>query len=183
MTQKGRPIVYFSKALAPKHQVLSVYDKEMLAILVAIKKWHAYLVGRHFQIKTDHYSLKFFLDQQATTPAQQTWVVKMMGYDYEVIFKKGTSNTMADAISRRPSPQLFAISVVSSDVLHRIQQSWLSDPFTVHLIHKAKASLANSKYTWQSDQLRGKGKLVVGQDASLRSDLLKLFHDTPEGGP
>ena len=39
LTQNGRPIAYFSKALGPKHQVLSVFEREMLAILAAVKKW------------------------------------------------------------------------------------------------------------------------------------------------
>ena len=71
LSQKGNRIAYFSKGLAPKHQVLSVYEKEMMAVLVAVKKWNAYLTGRHFIIKTDHYSLRFLLDQRANTPAQQ----------------------------------------------------------------------------------------------------------------
>ena len=70
LTQGGHPIAYFNKALSPRHQTLSIYEKEMLAILVAVKKWNAYLVGRHFHIKTDHYNLKFSLDQKVTTPAQ-----------------------------------------------------------------------------------------------------------------
>ena len=70
LNQKGCPIAYFSKALSLKHQVILVYEKEMLAILVAVKKWNAYLVGRHFQIKIDHYSFKFLLDQKATTSIQ-----------------------------------------------------------------------------------------------------------------
>ena len=48
LSQGGRPITYFSKGLSPRHQVLSVYEKEILAILAAVKKWHAYLMGRHF---------------------------------------------------------------------------------------------------------------------------------------
>ena len=70
LSQGGRPIAYFSKGLSPKHQILSVYEKEIPAILAIVKKWNAYLTGRHFHIKIDHYSLKFLLDQQATTPAQ-----------------------------------------------------------------------------------------------------------------
>ena len=182
LSQGGRPIAYFSKALSPKHQVLSVYEKEMLAILVAVKKWNAYFVGRHFHIKIDHYSLKFLLDQKATTPAQQAWVVKMMGYDYEVIFRKESSNTVADALSRQPQSQLNAISVVSSDLIHRIQQSWLSDPNIVYLIHKVKNTVGRSHYTWQNDQLRRKGRLVIGKDDKLRSELLHLYHNSPEGG-
>ena len=117
LSQGGRSIAYFSKGLSPKHQVLSVYEKEMLAILAAVKKWNAYLIGRHFQIKTDHYSLKFLLDQQANTPTQQIWVVKMMGYNYEIVFRKGSTNTVADALSRKPQDSLYALSTVTSTLL------------------------------------------------------------------
>ena len=75
----------------------------MLAILVAVKKYNAYLVSRPFQVKTD-YSFNFLLDQKVTTPAQQTWVVKMMGYDYEVSFKKGSSNTSRHIIQKASTP-------------------------------------------------------------------------------
>ena len=63
LSQGGRPVVYFSKALSPTHQLLSVYEKDMLAILIAVRKWNAYVVGRHFKIKTNHQSLRFLLDQ------------------------------------------------------------------------------------------------------------------------
>ena len=86
LSQKGKPIIYFNKGLAPKHQVLSVYEKKMMAILAVIKKWNAYLTSRHFHIKPDHYSLKFLLDLKANTLAQQAWIVKMIGYDYKVFF-------------------------------------------------------------------------------------------------
>ena len=140
LSQAGRPVAYFSKGLSPRHQVLSVYEKEMLDVLAAVKKWTAYLMGRHFKIKTDHYSLKFLLDQTANTPAQQAWIVKMMGYDYEVIFRKGSSNTVADALSRKPHATFGAISVVTSELLKKIQHSWVTDASLVHLLHKLKQS-------------------------------------------
>ena len=42
-----------------------------------------------------------------------------MGYDYEVIFRRGSSNIMADALSRKPYATLGAISVVTSDLLKK----------------------------------------------------------------
>ncbi|XP_071927614.1 uncharacterized protein [Coffea arabica] len=83
LMQKRRPLAFFSKALGTKHQALSVYEKEMLAIVTAILKWRAYLVGRHFIIKTDHQSLKYKMEQRVHTPLQQKWIAKLMGYDYE----------------------------------------------------------------------------------------------------
>ena len=154
----------------------------MMATLAFVKKWSVNLLGRHFQIKNDHYSLKFLLDQHANTPTQQAWIIKMMGYDYEVTFKKGSSNTMADTLSKRPQQQLFAILIVTGDLLQRIRHSWLSESFFVHLLHKLKSSPnKSSKYSWQGDQLRRKRKLMVGQDPKLRDELLSLFHSSPKG--
>lgn len=52
-------LAYISKALSPKHQPLSVYEKEILAIVTAIDKWRPYLIGRNFVIKTYHHRLKY----------------------------------------------------------------------------------------------------------------------------
>lgn len=89
LMQGGRPLAFLSKALAPKHLGLSVYEKELLAILQAITKWRSYLIGAHFVIKTDHQSLKFFMEQRLSTFLQQKWLSKMLGYDYEITYKKG----------------------------------------------------------------------------------------------
>ena len=73
----------------------------MMAILHAIKKWCPYLIGRHFKVKTDHESLKYFLEQQLSSEEQQKWVTKMLGYDFEIIYKKGKDNVVAYALSRK----------------------------------------------------------------------------------
>ena len=61
----------------------------MLAILHAVDLWHPYLLGQWFQIKTDHQSLKYFLEQRISSLEQQKWVTKLFGYDYQNIYKKG----------------------------------------------------------------------------------------------
>ena len=63
LMQDGRPIAFESCQLKGKNLLKPTYEKEMLAILHAIKKWHPYLIGRHFKVKTDHDSLKYFLEQ------------------------------------------------------------------------------------------------------------------------
>ena len=66
--------------------------------------------------------------------------------------------------------------------MEKIKRSWLKDPKAIHLMHKAqKASGPGSKYTWQAGLLKRKGKLIVGDDPVLRTDLLRYFHSSPEG--
>jgi hypothetical protein len=71
----------------------------MLAILHVVDLWCPYLLGQCFQIKTDHQSLKYFLEQRISSPEQQKWVTKLFGYDYEIIYKKENDNVVADALS------------------------------------------------------------------------------------
>lgn len=59
LTQEGHPLAYISKALSPKNRALSIYEKEMLAVLFVVKQWEHYLQHRHFVIWTDHKSLKY----------------------------------------------------------------------------------------------------------------------------
>ena len=88
-----------------------------MTILFAIKKWNAYLISSHFMIKNDHFNLKFLLNQKTNTPAQQAWVITMMRYDYEVIFKKGVSNVVADILSRILGVELKVVSIINSDLM------------------------------------------------------------------
>nr|GEU70099.1 uncharacterized mitochondrial protein AtMg00860-like [Tanacetum cinerariifolium] len=61
----GHPLAYLSKALSPKHQALSTYEKEFLAVILALEKWKGYLMDMHFKIKIDHFTAQVaqvFLD-------------------------------------------------------------------------------------------------------------------------
>ncbi|KAD3067011.1 hypothetical protein E3N88_34891 [Mikania micrantha] len=72
LMQDNHPLAFISKGLSMKQQVMSVYEKELLAVLMAVKHWHHYLIAKHFIIETDHKSLKYLLDQKISTPLQQT---------------------------------------------------------------------------------------------------------------
>jgi hypothetical protein len=101
LMQEGRPLAFTNKQLFERNLGKSIYEKEMLAILHAVDLWHPYLLGQRFQIKTDHQSLKYFLEQLISSPEQQKWVTKLFGYDYEIIYKKGKENVVADALSQK----------------------------------------------------------------------------------
>jgi hypothetical protein len=64
LIQGGHPIVFESRKLIHPEWLYSIYDKEMLAIMHALTKFRQYLVGNKFVVKTDHNSLKYFLEQK-----------------------------------------------------------------------------------------------------------------------
>ena len=82
-------MAYFSEALKGSTLTLPTYEKEMLAIVKAIKKWRPYLMGKPFTVRTDKKSLKYLLKQQITIPAQTRWLQKILGYDYVIEYKRG----------------------------------------------------------------------------------------------
>ena len=59
LMQQGQPIAYLSKALGEKHKALSIYEKEFLALIMAVERWRAYLQRQEFIIVTDHKSLAY----------------------------------------------------------------------------------------------------------------------------
>ncbi|KAL6347038.1 hypothetical protein AAG906_012289 [Vitis piasezkii] len=99
-----------SRALGVSKRSWSTYAKEMLAILQAVRTWRPYLLGKKIFIKTDHRSLKYFMEQRIRTSKQQNWVAKLLGYDYEIVYHPGRENSVADALSRvSGSPILNAL--------------------------------------------------------------------------
>ncbi|GJR82346.1 ty3-gypsy retrotransposon protein [Tanacetum coccineum] len=102
LMQSQRPIAYFSKALSYQNLNKSAYEKEIMALVLAIQHWRPYLLGRSFTIFTDQKSLKFLLEQRITTIDQQNWVTKLLGYRFMICYKPGKENRVADALSRIP---------------------------------------------------------------------------------
>ncbi|XP_071728840.1 uncharacterized protein [Rutidosis leptorrhynchoides] len=154
---QGHSIAFMSKALSQRHQALSTYDREFLAIVQAIEK--------------------------LSTPTQVKWLPKLIGYDYDIIYKKGCDNKAADALSRMSgAAQLFHIQVshILSDLLDKIHASVTNDA-TLHT-KQATYPEATKHYQWKDALLYRKNKLVVGTDEELRVDIIKYFHDTAVGG-
>ena len=71
LMQKGRPLAFLSQALSARHLGLSIYEKEFLAVLMAVERWRHYLEGGKFIIKTDHESLQFLLQHKLQTQLQK----------------------------------------------------------------------------------------------------------------
>ena len=139
LMQDERPIAFESRPIKGKFLRKAIYEKEMLAILHALKKWRPYLLGRHFEVKIDHDSLKYFLEQILSSEEQQKWVTKMLGYDFEIIYKKGKQNVVADALSRKDEDVealLCAISIIQPVWINEARGEWKNDEEVWALIRK-----------------------------------------------
>jgi hypothetical protein len=99
LMQSGHPLAFMSKALGPKNQALSTYDKECLAILLALEKWKTYLQHQPFVIHTDQQSLVHLGDHRFNTTLQQKAFYGLLGLQYKIVYKKGSANKAANALS------------------------------------------------------------------------------------
>ena len=91
-------------------------------------------MGRHFKVKIDHDSLKHFLEQRLSSKEQQKWVTKMLGYGFEIIYKKWKLNVVADALSRKNEEVealLCAISIIQLDWITEARDEWKKDELEV----------------------------------------------------
>jgi hypothetical protein len=69
----------------------------------ALTKFRQYLVGSKFMVKTDHNSLKYFLEQKDLSECQHKWVMKVQEFNFDIEYFKGKKNIVANALSRRPA--------------------------------------------------------------------------------
>jgi len=105
---------------------------------------------RYFVIKTDHFSLKYLLRQRITTAFQSKWLPKLMGYDYEIMYRQDRENVAVDGLSRIDGAQLLAItlSTIHSALMQSIKDSWSQDPSLQALVQCLNAGQQHPKYTW-----------------------------------
>jgi hypothetical protein len=170
LTQAGHPIAFISKALSKRSQMMSTYEKECMAILLAVEKWRAYLQHAEFLILTDHKSLSHLRKQRLTRTMQHKAFVKLMGFQYKIKYKKGSDNGAADALSRRSnSDELLAVSISVPRWLEIIQEEYQQDADTKKLL--AALSLhpeGQGGYKLVNGIIRLNGKIWLGQHAAAK---------------
>ena len=62
--ETAHPVVYNSYQLNDAEKNYPIHEKELLAIIKAVKKWRSHLLGTHFEVFTDHQTLKYFQSQK-----------------------------------------------------------------------------------------------------------------------
>ena len=99
-----KPVAFASRSLSTVEKKYSQLDKEGLAIVFGVKKFHDYLFGRKFQIRSDHKPLQHLFSNNKPIPLQasariQRWALILSG---SIAYKPGEDHVNADSLSRLP---------------------------------------------------------------------------------
>jgi len=94
------PIAYFSKTFQPSQTRYSATERELLAIILLIKQFRHFLIGRKLEIHSDHASLRYLNSLKETSNARLcNWSIILSEFDITMKFKSGRENAAADAMS------------------------------------------------------------------------------------
>ena len=106
-----KPLAFFSQKLNSAETKYSAYDRELLAIYKAVKRFRYFIEGRSFHIYTDHKPLTtiFLRNKMSYTPRQLRHMDYVSQFTTDIRYIKGVDNAPADALSR-------GISAISSSL-------------------------------------------------------------------
>ena len=183
LMQNKKPIAFLSQALHGKNLALSTYDKEMLALVLAVKKWRPYLTGHRFIVRTDQKSLKYLWEQKINTAAQQKWLTKLMGYDFVIEYKRGSENVVADALSRcAENGELIALSQPKPSWLEPIKQEVQSQPQLQRLVKLCEEDEVVGPWLFQEGILFFKNRIYLWEQFPLITSIIEEIHSSTHEG-
>lgn len=180
---KGLQVIAFeSRKLNPHERNYAVHEKEMLAIVYALRTWRPYLFGEKILVLTDHQSCKYFETQKNLTGRQGRWAELLAEFDKEIRYRPGKYNEVADALSRNPVLNLAALSTATlSDYTQAIIKGYETDDDIQKIIRTIRDG-SDGPYQLKDGLLYKGSALVIPDDATLKKMILIEAHNSPTAG-
>jgi RNase H-like domain found in reverse transcriptase/Reverse transcriptase (RNA-dependent DNA polymerase)/Integrase zinc binding domain len=184
--ETAHPVAFDSMQLKAAEKNYPVHEKELLAVIRALKKWCSDLLGTHFYVYTDHRTLENFDTQKDLSRRQLRWQEFLSQYDLTMTYIHGEDNTIADALSWLP-PNCFAdespmttatvnaVLKITSDnnILKMIRDGYEEDEFCKRVASSNMKGWTLSNGLWYIGD-----RLLIPRVTSLHETLFHLAHDT-----
>jgi hypothetical protein len=101
LSQNGFVICYESRNLKDHERNYATHDLELVARVHALRKWRHYLMGKRFELRTDHNGLKYLFEQPNLNARQSRWLEFLSEYNFDIKHIKGKENKVVDALRRK----------------------------------------------------------------------------------
>ena len=116
-----KPVGFFSRSLTQTEKNYSQIEKEALACVVGVTRFHSYLWGHHFTFQTDHKPLLTLFNENKPIPQQaanriQRWAWKLASYEYSIEWRALSQHSNADVLSRLPLPHTPAMTTIPAEL-------------------------------------------------------------------
>ncbi|KAJ4717218.1 Retrotransposon protein, putative, Ty3-gypsy subclass [Melia azedarach] len=182
LMQEGRPIAFESRKLNEAERRYTVQEKEMTAIIHCLRVWRHYLLGNHFVVMTDNVATSYFQTQKKLSPKQARWQDFLAEFDYDLRYKPGKANVVADALSRKATLAVVNLSMPEGTLVGRIKEGLTQDPLAKSIV--ALVNEGKTRRFWLDDGLLySKGRRIyVPKWGGLRKELIKECHDSKWAG-
>ena len=106
------PVAFASRLMTPAEQNYAPVEGECLALVWATHKFRYYLHGRKFLVHTDHKSLEWLQSTRFDNSKVERWALRLQEFHFDIVYKKGSDNVVADCLSRSCAAQLLPNSRV-----------------------------------------------------------------------
>lgn len=118
LTQKGEPVAFGSRAVSQTERGYAQIEKECLAIVFGIEKFHQYTYGRKVTVQNDHKPLENIVKKPLLSAPKrlQRMLVKLQIYDIDVTYVPGRDMLLADTLSRAYLPESSSTGSVEAGI-------------------------------------------------------------------
>ena len=128
LMQENQPIVYSSRTLTETEKHYAPIEKELLAVVWSMEKFHQYTYGNYTTVYSDHKPLEFILKKALKDVPKrlQNMRIRLQNYNMTVQYRPGVMQHVADFLSRSPTKsEEHVASIVVDDISHiLIGESW-----------------------------------------------------------
>jgi hypothetical protein len=157
LSQEGFVVCYESQKLKEHEKNYATHDLELVTIVHTLRKWRHYLMGKRFELRTDHNGLKYLFDQPTLNARQIRWLEFLCEYDFDIQHIKGKENKVADALNRKVDElHATSISMYRTEIKDRILEATNADLQYKRLVAKLQQHekpQTKESYTLGTDNL------------------------------